>query len=86
MTNSPTIVCRVSLRIDSPVQADPGDVLVVWPGHPTHALMVMTDDRQLVRHAACPEGVLYGSLLHLFLDSAIQPLTVRSERALLRVA
>jgi len=72
MLPRPSIVCRVARPILSPIVAAPGDVLAVWPGHPTHALTVLSSDGLTVRRACPrPEGLLYGDLLHWFLDAAV---------------
>ena len=87
MLDRPSIVCRVLRPILDPIAARPGEVLVVWPGHPTHTVTVRTEDGHAsLRHCCVPEGALYGLLLNLYLDAAIQCLTTESERALLRVA
>lgn len=84
---SPSIVCRVLRPMLDPIVASKGDLLAVWPGHPTHALIVFeADGMTALRWAPCPEGVLYGALLGLYLDAVLAALTVKSERSLLRVA
>ena len=70
-----------------PIPARVGDVLTVWPGHPTLTLCVSSPDGQKPLHwCYVPEGLLYGDLLHWFLDAKIEAMTVESERALLRIA
>lgn len=87
MLPAPPIVCRVLRPMLHPIVARAGEVLTVWPGHPTHTLIVfMADGETPLRWCPCPEGALYGALLNLYLDAALVALTVESERALLRVA
>lgn len=83
MLSRPSIVCRVLRPFADPIPARAGDVLAVWPGHPTHAVTVLTGDcTAIIRHAPCDEGRLYGVLLDRFLDGAIR-LPEASQRALL---
>lgn len=87
MLPAPSIVCRVLRPMLDPIVARPNDLLAVWPGHPTHALIVfMADGLTALRWSPCPEGVLYGALLNLYLDAVLVALTVESERSLLQVA
>lgn len=87
MLPAPSIVCRVLRPMLDPIVARPGELLTVWPGHPTHALIVfMADAETPLRWSACPEGALYGALLNLYLDAVVVALTEDSERSLLRVA
>jgi hypothetical protein len=66
-----------------PIAAEPSQVLTVWPGHPTHTLIVFTSSLdRCVRHSYRAESVLYSDLLELFLDGKIA-LADRSARALL---
>jgi hypothetical protein len=77
MLDRPSIVCRVVRPMACPIAADPGDVLVAWPGHPTHSLAVVRHQR-VVRTRHVPDGVLYGALLDLFLSARIRlPLTAQ---------
>jgi hypothetical protein len=85
MLPAPSIVCRVVRPIMAPIVARPNSLLLVWPGH-AHTLTVASSCGTVQRTAYCPEGVLYGALLNLFLDAAIRPLTEADERALLGVA
>lgn len=85
MLDRPSIVCRVVRPITAPITGAPGRLLLVWPGH-VHTLTITTARGDVLRTCYVPEGVLYGALLHLFLDAAIIPLTETDERALLRVA
>ena len=85
MLDRPSIVCRVLRPITRPIVGRPNTLLLVWPGHP-HTLTITTLSGNVLHTAYCPEGVLYGALLHLFLDAAIRPLTEADERALLGVA
>jgi hypothetical protein len=83
MLDAPSIVCRVIRPIAYPIVARPDEVLVVWPGHPDLTLCVLTPDGEtIIRSRYLPEGVLYSTLLDLFLDGAIL-LSTDSERALL---
>ncbi|WP_396215736.1 hypothetical protein [Gemmatimonas sp.] len=83
MLDAPSIVCRVLRPFMNPIPAAAGDVLTVWPGHPTHTLIVFTSSLdQCVRHGYRAEKVVYSDLLHLFLDGKIQ-MAERSQKALL---
>ena len=83
MLSAPSIVCRVVRPLLDPIVAAPGDVLTAWPGHPTHALAVLSADCETVlRTIAREERVLYADLLHWFLDARIQ-LPEASQKALL---
>lgn len=83
MLDRPSIVCRVVRPFFAPIAATPGQVLTVWPGHPTHTLIVFTPSLdRCIRYAHRAESVLYSDLLSLFLDGKIQ-LPDRSARALL---
>jgi hypothetical protein len=87
MLDRPSIVCRVIGCTDLLIDATPGDLLVVWPGHPTHTVTVCTPDGHTVRNFRfCAEGSLYGILLNLYLDAAIRCCDEESERSLLRAA
>lgn len=83
MLPRPSIVCRVMRPMAFPIPAHTGDVLAVWPDHPTHALAVLTADcAAIIRHAPYDAGKLYGDLLGAFLDGKLQ-LPEPSQRALL---
>jgi hypothetical protein len=83
MLDAPSIVCRVIRPIVYPIVARPDDVLTAWPGHPELTVCVLTPDgNTIIRSRYLPEGVLYSTLLDLFLDGAIL-LSTDSERALL---
>lgn len=87
MLDRPSIVCRVLRPLCEPIVARPGELLVVWPGHPTHTLTVCAPDGQtLLRHGHCAAGVLYGALLNLYLDAAVRCCDPESERSLLSAA
>lgn len=87
MLNAPSIACLVLRPIMTPIPAKAGEMLIVWPGHPTLTLCVVTHDgRAIIRESYCPDGVLYGALLDLYLDAKIRCLSDQSERALLRTA
>ena len=83
MLDAPSIICRVVRPIVGPVVAAPGDILAVWPGHPTHTLAVVSGDKAtLLRHCFCADGAVYGLVLDWFLDARIR-LPLQDQRALL---
>jgi hypothetical protein len=84
MTNQPIAVLRVLSPLLYPVPAAAGDALAVWPGHPTHALAVTKPDLEVRAHRGCPDGELYGVILHLLLDGAVEPMDAASRLALSR--
>jgi hypothetical protein len=87
MLDAPSIVCRVIRPIVYPIVARPDEVLVVWPGHPTHTLTVCAPDgKAVLRWIYCADGALYGILLNLYLDAAIRCCDPESERSLLTAA
>ena len=87
MLSRPSIVCRVLGPTGTLLESARGDLLVIWPGHPTHTVSVCTPDGRItLRWRHCPEGVLYGALLNLYLDAAIRCCDPESERALLSAA
>ncbi len=87
MLPAPSIACLVLRPFMAPIPANAGEMLIVWPGHPTLTLCVVTrDGREIIREAHCPDGVLYGALLDLYLDAKIRCLSDQSEQALLRTA
>lgn len=63
-----------------PIQAKRGDILTVWPAHPTHTLAVCANrpGYPVLRYTAVPMGVLYGLALNWELDGIITPLTPSS--------
>lgn len=85
MTHEPIAVLRVLSPLLHPLPAATGDAISVWPGHPTHALTVTRADLRIRAHRACPEGELYGLILHLLLDGAVEPMDAASRQALMRV-
>lgn len=70
-------------RVLSPVivaglHAGTGDMLILWPGHPTHTLSVRewgTGSKPLRRHCHVADGVLYGAVLELLNNEVIVPLS-----------
>ncbi|WP_353265856.1 hypothetical protein [Gemmatimonas sp.] len=87
MLDAPSIVCRVLGSTDTLIESCPGDLLVIWPGHPTHTVTVCGPDGLTVRaFGYCAEAVLYGALLNLYLDAAIRCCDPESERSLLTAA
>jgi len=60
-------------RVQSPVivaglHASTGDMLILWPGHPTHTLAVRewgTASKPIRRFCHAADGVVYGALLEL---------------------
>ena len=87
MLPAPSIACRVVRPILNPIPAEVGRMLVVWPGHPTKTLSVLTPcGRHIIRSAPLSDGLLYGALLELYLDGKIACLSLASERALFRSA
>lgn len=87
MLPAPSIACRVIRPFMDPIPADVGRMLVVWPGHPTKTLSVLTPcGRHIIRSAPLSDGLLYGALLELYLDGKIACLSLASERALFRSA
>lgn len=78
MLDRPTCYYRVNAPMLYPIAAATGDLLALWPGHPTHTLTVCvagTRGQKLRRFAYVPDGVVYGALLSLLNDDALTPLT-----------
>lgn len=77
MTEHPIASYRVNTSMLWPIAAAVGQLLVVWPGHPTHTLAVVrrTRGHAVVRHAHMPEGALYGVIMNLELDGHLTPLS-----------
>ena len=86
MLDAPSIACRVLRSFADPIVAHRGEVLTVWPGHPELTLTILDRDGKPLRWQHYPELLVYGMMLHLYLDAKIEPLSLASERALLRVA
>lgn len=59
------------------VQARRGDLLTVWPSHPTHTLIVQADRPgfPILDHCFVQPGALYGCILMWEADGIISPLT-----------
>ncbi len=72
MLTEPIAVLLVRAPVIAPIVARPGELIVVWPGHPTHTLTV-TDGSgtQIRRHKYVPDGALYGPLLILDADGVV---------------
>lgn len=86
MLDRPSIAALVVRPIRTPIAAQPGDMLIAWPGHPTHTLGVVSPEpRRVLRTRHVPDGAVYGELLRLFLDAKIR-LPLRSQRRLLTQA
>lgn len=75
MLDRPAFVLRVVFPILAPIAATASQRLVVWPGHPTHTVTVYDRAGRLVRHRYVEDGALYGPLLILCADGAVEPLT-----------
>jgi hypothetical protein len=79
----PPIVGLVIRPIHRPIEAEPGDWLTVWPGHPTHALAVVNASRTRVLHRQWyPDDAVWGVALDLYLDGAVR-FRADAEKALL---
>lgn len=77
MTERPIASYRVNTPLLWPIAAAVGQLLVVWPGHPTHTLAVVrrTRGHAVVRHAFMADGALYGVIMNLELDGHLTPLS-----------
>ena len=77
MTERPIATYRVNTPLLWPIAAAVGQLLVVWPGHPTHTLAVVrrTRGHAVVRHAFMADGALYGVIMNLELDGHLTPLS-----------
>jgi hypothetical protein len=82
MLDRPAFVLRVVTPIVFPILATAGQRLVVWPGHPTHTVTVYSRTHRLLRHRHVDDGCLYGPLLILCADGAVEPLTPADGRQL----
>lgn len=73
----------VSAPIVRPVKASAGNLLVVWPAHPSRTLIVHADRLgfPVLRYATVEMGLLYGLVLNWELDGIIMPLTPASSLA-----
>ncbi len=73
-------------RVNSPVivaglHAGTGDMLIFWPGHPTHTLSVRewgTGSKPLRRFTHVADGIVYGALLELLNDDVIVAMSLYS--------
>lgn len=85
LSPKPIAVYSVSSPILWPIAAAEGDLLVIWPGHPTHTLTVCANrpGQPVIRRCHFPDGALYGVIMNLDLDEIIVPWTA-SDRAALR--
>lgn len=65
------------------VRARAGDLLTVWPAHPTHTLIVQADraDFPVLDFARVAPGAIYGVVLMWEADGIISPLTPFSSLA-----
>jgi hypothetical protein len=72
----PTFVLQVIEPVLYPLPARAGQLLVVWPGHPTHTVTVWERNlSRVVRHGYVSDGALYGPILCLCDDGALAFLT-----------
>ncbi len=63
----------------------PDDLLIFWPGHPTHTLSVRANGRgrrQVRRHTYCEDGIVYGLLLEALNADLLIPLSFFSASVL----
>lgn len=83
----PAFVLRFLLPVIAPIMGQPGQLLVVSPGHPTHTLAVYHPaTRRVVRHRYVEDGALYGPLLILDADGAVEFLTPEDQQTAARLA
>lgn len=76
MADGPSFVFRVVHPVLAPIPARAGELVAVWPGHPTHTLTVLSSDgRRALRHRVVEDGALYGPLLSLDADGVLVSLT-----------
>jgi hypothetical protein len=63
-----------------PVVAKRGEILTVWPAHPTHTVAVCANrpGYPVLRYATVSMGALYGMALMWEMDGIIAPLTPES--------
>lgn len=63
-----------------PVVAKRGEILTVWPSHPTHTISVCANRPgfPVLRYATVDMGTLYGMVMHWELDDIIAPLSPAS--------
>lgn len=83
----PAFVLRFLLPVIAPIAGAPGQLLVVSPGHPTHTLAVYSPvTRRVLRHRHVEDGALYGPLLILDADGAVEFLTPQDQQTAHRLA
>jgi len=71
-TSAPSYVATVLAPMIAPVLASVGQILVIWPEHPTHTITVWNQSgTRVVRHAHVTPGALYGQMLMLDADGII---------------
>lgn len=79
----PPFVLRFLGPVLSPIAGAPRQLLVVTPGHPTRTLATLTaDGRRVVRERYVEDGALYGILLILCDDGALEFLTPQDQQLL----
>lgn len=72
MTEEPFMTCEVREELHFPVRARVNDLLVIWPGHPTHTLAVLDPQRTAVTsHCFMADKYLFGYALGLMNDERI---------------
>lgn len=82
----PPMAFRVCRPFRAPLPVAVGEVLVAWPEHPTHPLLICSPDgRKAIRWTALPAPRLYRLLFRAWLDAALRPMSVDTERRLLGV-
>lgn len=78
---------RVVLPIVFPIVAQPGQLLGVQPGHPTHTVAVLDrTGRRVLRHRYVEDGALYGPILVLDADGALEFLTPQDWHVAMQLA
>jgi hypothetical protein len=68
-------VVRVCVDTIAPCRAQIGDRLVLWPGHPTHAVTVYDAHGRPLRHRGMDAAELRGVIARLLSSGVLVPLT-----------
>jgi len=83
MDSAPLIACRVLRTMHAPIPANPSDMLIAWPGHPTMALSVCSaDGLRVLTFRAYPAREIAELLSRLVAEGTLQPLDAGSVQRL----
>jgi hypothetical protein len=90
MLDRPLACYRVEVpALIAGLPASTGDLLIFWPGHPTHTLALREwgrGSRPVRRFTHVDDGIVYGLLLELLNSDVICPLTFASAAVVTRPA